>query len=117
MNRMNSRVDEIQDFIKINVLVVVDDMNGKQVSFADQLPSKGIANPMNLGQLSSATENVNYVYVDKEAVEKTLVISNLWSGKNLSNPYKDHLIHKGLTDEETLTNVAEQDSSFEDEDE
>ena len=38
--RMNSRVDEIQDFIKMNVQLMID-KKGKQVTFTDQLPSQG----------------------------------------------------------------------------
>ena len=35
MNRMNSRVDEIQDFVKTNIPTLTDNKNGKQVSFSD----------------------------------------------------------------------------------
>ena len=38
MTRMNSRVDEIQDFVKTNVQPT-SDKKGKQVTFTDQLPS------------------------------------------------------------------------------
>ena len=38
MMRMNSRVDEIQDFVKTNVQPTTD-KKGKQVTFSDQLPS------------------------------------------------------------------------------
>ena len=40
MNRMNLRVDEIQDFVKTNILTWNDNKKGKQVSFSDQLPSQ-----------------------------------------------------------------------------
>ena len=35
MNRMNSRVDEIQDFVKMNIPTSTDNKKGKQVSFSD----------------------------------------------------------------------------------
>ena len=38
MNRMNSRVDEIQDFVKMNIPTLTNNKKGKQVSFSDQLP-------------------------------------------------------------------------------
>ena len=38
MNRMNSRVDEIHDFVKTNIPTSTDNKKGKQVSFSDQLP-------------------------------------------------------------------------------
>ena len=36
---MNSRVDEIQDVVKMNIPTLTDNKKGKQVSFSDQLPS------------------------------------------------------------------------------
>ena len=39
MTWMNSRINEIQDFIKKNVYQMIDNKKGKQVSFYDQLPS------------------------------------------------------------------------------
>ena len=39
LNQMNSRVDEIQDFVKTNVPLATDNKNCKQVLFFDQLPS------------------------------------------------------------------------------
>ena len=82
MTRMNSRVDEIQDFVKMNVQLTTD-KKGKQVTFTDQLPSQATANPRNQGASSSQTHNINHVHVDEEAVEMTLAISSLWSGKDL----------------------------------
>ena len=38
MNTMNSRVDEIHDFIKMNIPILTDNKKGKQVLFFDQLP-------------------------------------------------------------------------------
>ena len=61
--------------------------NGKQLSFSDQLPSQATANPRNQGASSSETHNINHVHVDEEAVEMTLAILSLWSGKDLPNPY------------------------------
>ena len=43
---MNSRVDKIQDFVKMNVQPTTD-MKGKQVTFTDQLPSQATDNPRN----------------------------------------------------------------------
>ena len=73
MTRMNSRVDEIQDFIKTNVQPTTD-KKGKQVTFTDQLPSQATTNPRNQGASSTQTHNINHVHVDKEAVETTLAI-------------------------------------------
>ena len=44
MNRMNSRVDEIQDFVKTNIPTSNDNKKGKQVLFSDQLPSQATIN-------------------------------------------------------------------------
>ena len=117
MNRMNSHVDEIQDFVKTNIPTSIDNKNAKQVSFSDQLPSHAIINPRNQGSSSSQTHNLSHVHVDEEAVEAALVISSLRSGKYLVDPYKDHPLHKSLIDDETPTVVVEQDSSSYDEEE
>ena len=61
--------------------------------------------------------NLNHVHVDEEAVETALAISSLRSGKDLSDPCKDHPLHKNSLDEETPMVVVEQDSSLEDEEE
>ena len=50
-------------------------------------------------------------------METTLAISSLHNSKDLSDPYKDHPLHKSSIDEETPTVVVEQDSSSEDEEE
>ena len=60
---------------------------------------------------------MNHNHVNEEAMETTLAISSLWSGKNLLDPYKDHPIHKGSIDEEIPPTFVKQDNSFEDEDE
>ena len=118
MNRMNSRVDEIHDFVKTNIPTLIDNKKGKQVSFSDQLPSQATINPTNQGSSSSQMHNLSHVHVDKEAVEAALAISSLRSGKDLPNPYKDHPLHKSSIDDETPTIVVEQDSSsFDDEEE
>ena len=117
MNRMNSRMDEIQDFVKTNIPTSTDNKKDKQVSFSDQLPSQATINPRNQGPSSSQTHNLSHVHVDEEAVEAALVISSLRSGKDLPDPYKDHPLHKSSIGEETLTVVVEQDSSFDDEEE
>ena len=69
MNRMNSCVDEIQDFIKTNIPTSTDNKKGKQVSFSDQLPSQATINPRNKGASSSQMHNLSHVHVDEEAVE------------------------------------------------
>ena len=117
MNKMNSRVDEIQDFVKTNIPTLTDNKKGKQVSFSDQLPLQATINPRNQGSSSSQMHNLSHVHVDKEAVEATLAISSLRSGKDLHDPYKEHPLHKSLIDEETPTIVGEQDSSLDDEEE
>ena len=94
MTRMNSRVDEIQDFIKMNVQTTTD-KKGKQVIFTDQLPSQATTNARNQGTSSSQTHNINHVHIDEEAVETTLAISSLRSRKALPDPYKDHPMHQG----------------------
>ena len=73
-------MDEIQDFIKINVQPMTN-KKGKQVTFNDQLPSQATANPRNQGTSSSQMHNINHIHVDEEAVETTLAISSLQSGK------------------------------------
>ena len=52
MMRMNSRVDEIQDFVKTNVQPTAD-KKGKQVTFTDQLPLQATTNPRNQGASST----------------------------------------------------------------
>ena len=79
MTRMNSCVDEIQDFVKMNVQPMTD-KKGKQVTFTDQLPSQATANPRNQGASSSQTHNINHVHVDEEVVEMALAISSLQNG-------------------------------------
>ena len=69
MNRVNSRVDNIQAFVKTNVPLEIDNKKGKQVSFSDQLPSKATPNLSNQGASSSLTHNVNHVHIDNEVVE------------------------------------------------
>ncbi|CAA7405270.1 unnamed protein product [Spirodela intermedia] len=117
MSRMNSRVDEIQDFVKTNIPTSTDNKKGKQVLFSDQLPSQATINPRNQGSSSSQTHNLSHVHVDEEEVEAALAISSLRSGKDLPDPYKDHPLHKSSIDDETPTVVVEPDSSLDDEEE
>ena len=117
MKRMNSRVDEIQDFVKTNIPTSTDNKKGKQVSFFDKLPSQATINPRNQGSSSSQTHNLSHVHVDEEAVEAALAISSLRSGKDLLDPYKDHPLHKSSIDDETPIVVVEQESSCDDEEE
>ena len=114
MTRMNSRVDEIQDFVKTNVQPTTE-KKGKQVTFTDQLPSQATTNPRNQGASSSQTHNINHVHVDEEAAETALAISSLRSGKDLPDPYKDHRIHQGPIEEEEVPIIVEHDSDSEDE--
>ena len=114
MTRMNSRVDEIQDFFKTNVQSTTD-KKGKQVTFIDQLPSQATANPRNQGASSYQTHNINHVHVNEEAVETSLAISILQSGKALPDPYKDHPFHQGLNEEKEMPIIVEQDRNSEDE--
>ena len=116
MTRMNSREDEIQDFVKTDVQSTTG-KKGKQVTFTDQLPSQATTNPMNQGASSSQTQNINHVHVDEEAVETTLAVSSLRSGKALPDPYKDHPIHQGSSEEKETSIIVEQDSDSEDEEE
>ena len=115
MTRMNSRVDEMHDFVKRNVQPTTD-KKGKQVSFSDQRPSQATDCSRNQGASSSHTHNINHVHVNEEAVEMTLAISSLRSGKDLLDPYKDHPIHQGTIDEDTPI-IVEHDSDLEDEEE
>ena len=108
--RMNSCAEEIQDFIKTNVQPTAD-KKGKQVTFTNQLTSQATANPRNQGASSSQTHNINHVHVDEEAVEMTLAILSLQSGKDLPDPYKDHPTHQGPIEEEEALIIVEQDSS------
>ena len=117
MNKMNSRVDEIQDFVKTNIPTSTDNKKGKQVLFSDQLPSQATINPRNQGSSSSQTHNLSHVYIDEEVVEDALAISSLRSGKDLPNPYKNHPLHESSIDDETPTVIVEQDSSSSDDEE
>ena len=94
MNRMNSHVDELQDFVKTNIPTSTDNKKGKQVSFSNQLPSQATINLRNQGSSSSQTHNLSHVHVDEDAVEAALAISSLRSGKDLPDAYKDHPLHK-----------------------
>ena len=96
MTQMNSRVDEIQDFVKMNIQPKSDNKKGKHVSYSDQLPLQATTNPRNQGASSSKMHNLNHVHVNKEAVETTLEILSLQSGKDLPDLYKGHPIHQGL---------------------
>ena len=111
MNKKNSRVDEIQDFVKTNIPTSTDNKKGKHVSFSDQLPSQATINPRNQGASSSQMHNLNHVHVDEEAVETALAISSLRSGKDLPDLYKDHPLHQSSIELETPTIVVDQDSS------
>ena len=91
---MNLRIDEIEDFIKTNVPLAIENKNGKQISFSDQLSSHATANPRNQGASSSLPHNVNHVHIDDEVVKFALALSSLRRGKDLSDPYKDHPFHK-----------------------
>ena len=114
--RMNSRMDEIQDFVKTNVQLTTD-KKGKQVAFTDQLPSQAMANPRNQGASSTQTHNINHVHIDEKVVESALAISSLWSGQALPDPYKDHPFHQGQNEEKEMSIIVEQDSDSEDEEE
>ena len=116
MTQMNSHVDKIQDFVKTNVQLRTD-KKGKQVTFTDQLPSLATANPRSQGASSSQTHNINQVHIDGEAVETTLEILSLQSGKDLPDPYKDHPIHQGPIEEEETPIIVKHDSDSEDEEE
>ena len=61
--------------------------------------------------------NINHVHVDEEAVETTLAISSLQSGKPLQDPYKDHPIHQGQNEEKETPIIVEQNCDSEDEEE
>ena len=113
---MNSRVDEIQDFVKTNVQPTTE-KKGKQVTFIDQLPSQDTTNPRIQGASSTQTHNINHVHVDEEAVESALAISSLQSGKALPDPYKDHPFHQGSNEEKETPIIVEQDTDLEDEEE
>ena len=116
MTRMNSHVDETQDFVKTNVQPTTD-KKVKQVTFTDQLPSQATANPRNQGASSTQTHNINHAHIDEEAVETALAISSLRSGKTLPDPYKDHPFHQGSNEEKEAPIIVEQDSDSEDEEE
>ena len=113
---MNSRVDEIQDFVKTNVQPTTD-KKGKQVTFTNQLPSQATTNPRNQGTLSSQTHNINHVHIDVKAVETALAILSLQSGKALPDPYEDHPIHQGQNEEKETPIIVEHASDSEDEEE
>ena len=114
--RMNSHMDEIQDFVMTNIQLTTD-KKGKQVTFTYQLPSQVTINSRNQGASSNQKHNINYVHIDEEAMETTLAISSLWSGKALPDPYKDHLFHQGSSEEKETPIIVEQDTDSEDEEE
>ena len=60
--------------------------------------------------------NLNHVHVNEEALETTLAMLSLQSGKYLLDPYKDHPLYQDPINKETPI-VVEQDSDFEDEEE
>ena len=114
--RMNSRVDKIHDFVKMNVQETTD-KKGMQVTFIDQLPLQAIANSRNQEASSSQTHNINHTHVDEEAMETALAISSLQSGKDLPDPYKDRPIQQGLIEEEDTPIIIKHDSDSDDEEE
>ena len=116
ITRMNSRMDEIQDFVKANIQLMTNTHKDKQVSFYDQLPSQATTNPRNQGALSNQMHNIKHVHVDEDVVEAALTILSLWSGKYLPDPYKDHPINQGSINEETSI-IIEHDCNSEDEEE
>ena len=59
---------------------------------------------------------INHVHVVEEAVETTLAISSLRSGKDLPDPYKVHPIYQGPIIEDA-PNIVEHKSDSEDEEE
>ena len=65
---MNSGVDKLQDFVKINVQPTTDTKD-KQVTFTYQLPSQTTANARNQEASLSQKHNINHVHVDEEAVK------------------------------------------------
>ena len=89
---------------------------GKQVSFSNQQPSQATTNSRNQGALSSQMHNLDLVHVDEEVVETTLAILSVRSGKDLSDSYKDHLIHQGPIIEDT-PNINEHNIDSKDEEE
>ena len=50
-------------------------------------------------------------------MEIALAISSLWRGKALPDPYKDHPIHQGSSEEIETPIIVEQDNDSEDEEE
>ena len=114
--RMNSCVDEIQDFLKTNVQLMTN-KKGKEVTFTDQLPSQDTANMRNQGASSSQMHNINHIHVDEDAVETTSVISSLRKGKDVPDPCKDHPIHQGSVEEEETPIIVEHDTDSENEEE
>ena len=61
--------------------------------------------------------NINHVHVDEEAVEATLAISSLWSGKDLPDLYKDHPIHQVPIEKEEAPIIVEHDNDLKDKEE
>ena len=81
MTRMNSRVDEIQDFLKMNVQPTID-KNNMQVTFTDQLPSQ-------VTERIDAVVNYTPIRVKiKSKLTNLMKISRIegYSGKYVSNP-------------------------------
>ena len=99
MNRMNSYIAKIQDFVKMNIHATTNNKKGNHVSFYDQLPSQATINPRNQGTSLIQMHNLNRVHVDEEAVEIGLAISSLRSG---------YPLHKSSIYQETFTIVVEQ---------
>ena len=58
-----------------------------------------------------------FYHVKIACYQTALAISSLRSGKDLSDPYKDHPIHQGPTEEDEMLIIIEHDSNLEDEEE
>ena len=61
--------------------------------------------------------NINRIHDEEEDVETSLAISSLRNGKDLPDPCKDHLIHRGPIEDKETPIIVEQESDLEDEEE
>ena len=90
LNEVSDRLDRVEGAKAQCSDASTEQRKGKRVKFSDQLPSRPLANPRNVGQaLSSRTHNVNEVCIDG-ASEEAHAISGLRSGKVLLDPHTDH---------------------------
>ena len=99
LNEVSDRLDRVEGANAQCSDASTEQRKGKRVEFIDQLPSKPLAYPRNVGQASlNHTHNVNEVRIDN-ASDEAHAISGLRSSKVLGDPHTDHKRHKDPLEE------------------